>query len=39
MGGKVDTMNSAVVGEGRRVRRYGAVVNMVGGYSNETGER
>lgn len=32
MGGSVDTMNSAVVGEGRRVRRYGAVVNMAGGW-------
>lgn len=33
-------MNSAVVGEGRRVRRYGAVVNMLGevlnrGYSGD----
>lgn len=28
-GGDVDTVNSIVVGDGRRVVRYGAVVNMV----------
>ena len=28
-GGRVDTTNSAVVGEGRRMRKYGAVVNIV----------
>lgn len=28
-GGSVDTTNSAVVGEGRRTRKYGAVVNIV----------
>lgn len=27
-GGRVETMNSAVVGEGRRMRRYGFVVSM-----------